>query len=72
MKKEQKDAKKDSDDEKDSQKGGDNKLLKYVKKLKIFMEEEADDLFEMFETIDAGGEVSYSREWSILVELGMH
>jgi len=60
-KKEKKDKKKskedDSDDEFDNDGNPDAKILKYLKRLRIFMEEEADDLFEMFELLDTDGEV---------------
>jgi len=59
LKKEKKKLKEEeSDDEHiDSEETREEKILKYLKKLRIFMEEEADDLFEMFESIDNGGEV---------------
>jgi len=46
--------------DKDSESDGEfeSKLEKYVKKLKSLMEEEADEVFEMFELLDSGGEVN--------------
>jgi hypothetical protein len=59
-KKEKKDKKPKEDDSDDEVNNDDNpeaKTLKYLKRLRIFMEEEADDLFEMFELLDTDGEV---------------
>jgi len=59
-KKEKKDKKKnedESDNESDNDNNPDAKTLKYLRRLRIFMEEEADDLFEMFELLDTDGEV---------------
>lgn len=56
-KKEQKKKKAHSDSDSDGGQPKGNKLDKYVKKLREIMGEEADDLFEMFEILDAKGEV---------------
>jgi len=57
-KRKEKEKEEESDEDFDGE-GGDSeaKVLKYLKRLRIFMEEEADDLFEMFELLDSGGEV---------------
>jgi len=61
-KKEKKYKRKEKEEESDEEieeESGDTeaKVLKYLKRLRIFMEEEADDLFEMFKLLDSGGEV---------------